>query len=328
MKPLIQTLKLVLMTASFLMIGIPASAWANPQLATIPGSRVNMEILEPKSFQSEDIPYPHQVTVALPASYKVQPDKTYPVLWVLDSPMIMRSTVGLLDILVLGNLAPEMIVVGVGSPTEEGLAGVGRRVVDFSPPGDGYAPAGLPGERWSELAPIPEFPHKADAFLDFLVDDVRTELAKEYRFSGEHALLGHSAGGMFAAYSLFTRPDAFQKMIIGSPYLEGVKGAVFDAEMKYAESHDDLDVAIFMAVGEKETEEYFIAISGIVESTARLSRTLTARHYPSLELKTRIFAEKDHYTVLPDLIINGIGHLWRDEIAELPSSWPEPKKSN
>jgi hypothetical protein len=172
------------------------------------------------------------------------------------------------------------------------------------------------------LAPIPEFPHKAEAFLSLLVDELRPRLAAQYRFSGEHALFGHSAGGMFAAYSLFTRPDAFQKMIIGSPYLEGVAGAVFKAEAKFAETHDDLDAEVFLAVGEKEAEEYFVAISGNLESTARLSRTLTARHYPSLVLSTRFFAGKDHYTVLPDVIISGISFLWRDEIAKLPSSWP------
>jgi len=43
------------------------------------------------------------------------------------------------------------------------------------------------------------------------------QLAAKYRFSGEHALFGHSAGGMFAVYALFQRPGAFDKMIIGSP---------------------------------------------------------------------------------------------------------------
>ena len=194
--------------------------------------------------------------------------------------------------------------------------------MDFSPPGNGFAPPGLAGERWSALAPLPEFPHKAKEFLSLLVDELRPRLAAEYRFSGEHALIGHSAGGMFAAYSLFTRPDAFQKFIIGSPYLDGVSGAVFKAESEYAESHDDLDAEVFLAAGEMEAEEYFVAISGNLESTARLSRTLTVRHYPSLLLSTRFFAGKNHYTVLPDVIIGGISYLWRDEIAGLPSSWP------
>jgi predicted alpha/beta superfamily hydrolase len=297
-------------------------ALANPQLAAIPGARANMEILQPFSVRSEGFGYAHQVTVALPASYAAQPDRSFPVLWVPDAPLVMRAIVGLLDVLVLGNLAPEMIVVGIGSPAEEGLAGVGRRVVDFSPPGKGYAPPGLAGERWSALAPLPEFPHMAEAFLRLLVDELRPRLAAEYRFSVEHALFGHSAGGMFAAYSLFERPGAFHKLIIGSPYLEGVAGAVFKAEAEYAQSHDDLNAEVFLAAGEKEAEEYFVAISGNLESTVRLSRVLTARHYPSLTLHTRIYAGKDHYTVLPDVIVDGIAHLWRDEIRRLPSSWP------
>jgi predicted alpha/beta superfamily hydrolase len=285
-----------------------------------------MEILPPFSVQSKAFPYAHQVTVALPASYAAQPERKYPALWVPDAPLVMRAIVGLLDVLVLGNLAPEMIVIGVGSGPEEGLAGVGRRVMDFSPPGEGYAPPGLAGERWTALAPLPEFPHQADAFLGLLVDELRPSLAGKYRFSGEHALFGHSAGGMFAAYSLFKRPGAFQKMIIGSPYLDGVAGAVFKAEVEFAASHKDLDADVFLAAGEKEAEEYFVAISGNLESTARLSRTLTARHYPSLSLGTRFFSGKDHYTVLPDVIISGIGFLWRDEIARLPSSWPTREK--
>ena len=38
-----------------------------------------------------------------------------------------------------------------------------------------------------------------------------------------------------------------------------------------------------------------------------------ARHYPS---------GKDHYTVLPDVILGGVQFLWREEISRLPSSWP------
>lgn len=299
-----------------------ATAVANPQLASIPGARVNMDVLPARSFQSKSFPYAHQVTIALPASYAAQPQRTYPVLWVPDAPLVMRSVVGLLDVLVLGNLAPEMIVIGIGSDPAEGLAGVGRRIVEFSPPGKGYAPPGLPGERWSALAPIPEFPHKAEAFLSLLVDELRPQLAAEHRFSGEHALFAHSAGGMFAAYSLFARPDAFRKMIIGSPYLDGVHGAVFALEAEYATSHDDLEAKVFLGVGEKEADEYFLAISGNLESTVRLSRTLTARHYPSLQLETRVFSGRDHYTALPDIIVGGIEYLWRDEIARLPSSWP------
>jgi predicted alpha/beta superfamily hydrolase len=170
---------------------------------------------------------------------------------------------------------------------------------------------------------LPEFPHKADDFLALLVDDLRPQLASQYRFSGDHALFGHSAGGMFAAYALFRRPEAFDKMIIGSAYLNGVRGAVFDAEADYASRHNDLKVSLFIGAGDREVDEYFLAISGIVSSTTRFSETLNLRGYPSLEVRTRIFSDEDHYTVVPRLVSEGIRSLWADEVASLPASWPQ-----
>ena len=299
---------------------------ANPQLPSIPGARANMRLLEPSAVRGAKFTYDHEITVALPASYDAAPERKYPVLWVLDAPLMLRMVVGILDTLVIGNHAPEMIVIGVGSRSEDGLAGIGRRVMDFSPSGPDYFPPGESGVAWQALAPLPEYPHRADDFLAFLVDDLRPKLEAKYRFSGEHALFGHSAGGMFAAYALFQRPGAFDKMIIGSPYLQGVRGAVFMAEAAYATRAKDLDVTLFLGAGDREVDEYFLAISGIVSSMARFSETLRLRQYPSLKLETRIFTGEDHYTVVPRIVSEGIRHSWAAEAATLPSSWPEPQK--
>lgn len=299
-----------------------SATWANPQLAEIPGTRANMDVQEPMSFQGSAFPYEHQVTVALPASYDASPDRSYPVLWVLDAPLMMRTVVGVLDTLVLGNHGPEMIVIGIGSAGEEGLPGVGRRVMDFSPPGPDYYPSGIGGDAWAAIAPLPDFPHKADDFITLLVDELRPQLAEQYRFLGEHALFGHSAGGMFAAYTLFQRPGAFDKMIIGSPYLNGVRGAVFDAEEAYAAGHNDLEARLFIGAGGAETGEYFLAVSGIVSSAARLTEILRIRNYDSLDLEMRIYSGEDHYTVVPRIVSEGIRHLWAEEADRLPSSWP------
>ncbi len=303
-----------------------SQAFANPQLASTPGARANMNILEAQTVRGAKFAYDHEITVALPASYHAAPDRKYPVLWVLDSPLMMRTVGGILDTLVIGNYAPGMGGIWSFSRSVDSRAGVGRRLMDFSPPGPDYFPPGEAGAAWQALAPLPEFPHQADDFLPFLVDDLRPKLAAKYRFSGEHALFGHSAAGMFAAYALFQRPDAFDKMIIGSPYLQGVRGAVFNAEAAYAKRAKDLDVALFIGAGEREVDEYFLAISGIVSSTARFSETLRMHRYPSLQLETRIYAGEDHYTAVPRIVGEGIRHLWRKEAAALGSSWPVPGK--
>jgi len=299
-----------------------SGAAANPQLAAIPGARANMDLLPAEAFQSKRFDYAHELTIALPASYAAQPNRRYPVLWVLDGPLMTRSVVGTLDTLVIGNHSPEMIVIGVGSPASAGLVGVGRRIVEFSPRGTGYAPPGLGGEEWNRVAPIPDFPHRADDFLAMLIDELRPALSARYRFSGEHALYGHSAGGMLAAYSLFERPGAFQKMILGSPYLNGVSGAVFDREAAFARDHKSLPVRLFIGAGDEEVDEWFLAVSGIVSSTARFGETLQLRNYRGMEVTTRIYSGEDHYTDAPRIIGEGIRFLWKEDAAKLGSSWP------
>lgn len=315
-------MRIVSIAASLFIAAFASAACANPQLAAIPRARANMDLMAPRVFQSTRFDYPHELTIALPASYGVQPEQTYPVLWVLDGPLMTRAVVGILDQMIIGNQAPEMIVVGIGSPAKDGLAGVGRRIVEFSPPGKGYAPPGLGGELFDKVAPIPAFPHRADDFLALLIDELRPALAAEYRFSGEHALFGHSAGGMVGAYSLFARPGAFSKMVLGSPYVGGVDDAVMKAEARYAKSRRDLPVALYLGAGSEEANEWFLAVSGITSGTARLGETLLMRGYSGLKLRTRIYDGEDHYSVAPRVIGDGIRHLWRDQAVRLGSSWP------
>jgi hypothetical protein len=37
-----------------------------------------------------------------------------------------------------------------------------------------------------------------------------------------------------------------------------------------------------------------------------------------------IAAGEDHYTVVPRVVSECLRHLWAEEAAQLPSSWPSP----
>lgn len=306
--------------------GYTGTAMANPQLAAIPGARANMEVLETQRIRGSEFEYDHAVTIALPASYGAQPERTYPVLWVLDDPLLTRTAIGLVDLLVGGNKIPEMIVIGVGSPAEEGLAGVSKRIVEFSPEGEGFGAPGLGGEIFAQIAPLPEYPHRADIFLAFMIDELRPQLAEQYRFSGEHVLHGHSLGAMLGGYSLFARPAAFDKMILGSPAMANVNGAVFKAEATFAAENDTLPVELYVGAGGGEPDEWFLSVFGIASSTAKFVETLHMRSYDGLELKSQFYTNEDHYTVAPRVIVDGLVYLYRKEAAEIGSSWPQPPK--
>lgn len=55
-------------------------------------------------------------------------------------------------------------------------------------------------------------------FLDFLLNRLRPELARRYPVDAtRQSLYGHSFGGAFALYALYSRPDAFQAVVAASP---------------------------------------------------------------------------------------------------------------
>ena len=304
-------------------LAIASPSLANPQLAYIPRARANMEVLPTERVRGSAFEYDHAVTIALPASYGVQPDKAYPVIWVLDDPLMTRTVVATVDLLVGGNMMPESIVIGVGSPAEEGLAGVGKRIVEFSPPGEGFAAPGLNAEAMASVAPFPPYPHRADDFLSFLVDELRPQLAARFRFADSHTLHGHSLGGMLAGYSLFTRPDAFDRMIIGSPAMANVDDAVFKAEEAFAAQNEALPVEIYIGAGGNEGNNWFLNVGGILTGTTRFIERLQLRGYEGLELQSQLYTGENHYTVAPRIISDALRHFYREEASGSFSTWPK-----
>jgi uncharacterized protein len=285
---------------------------------TRPGARTCMRILPPISVEAAGFDWPFEVQVALPATYDAAPDQAYPVLWVTDGASFLPLAVGLLNLLAVGQHVPEMIVVAVGAAPEVGLAEYGmRRVSDFCPPGKDMFYSGLAGERLKAMSQAMSppgtaaLPQLADRFLTFLVDALRPRLAAQYRMSGEHGLFGHSGGGMFAGWALFERPDAFAKYIIGSPSINAVERKVFRMEEDYAARHSDLPVSVFIGAGELEiTGGDLLAAWGIVSAPVLLAETLRLRNYPSLKLHARVFSGKDHLTVAPDILLEGLRAVW------------------
>lgn len=79
---------------------------------------------------------------------------------------------------------------------------------------------------------------------------------------------------------------------------------------------------LFIGAGDKEVDEWFLAVSEIVSSTARFAETLHLRGYEGLEVTSRIYSGEDHYTDAPRVIGEGIRSLWKEEAAKLGSSWP------
>jgi predicted alpha/beta superfamily hydrolase len=261
-------------------------------------------------LQGTDVPWPHDVRIALPPSYE-HGNGSYPVLWVTDASLSFPLVVGLLNWLHTVQEVAELIVIGVGAPDESDPAEFGsRRTHDFYPM-PRWVNAGPGGARMEALSSeTPTGGGGADALLSFLVDELRPRLASEFRFDDDHGLVGFSGGGHFVGFALLSRPGAFGRYLASSPALSGCEDLLFTLEADYATSHDDLAAKVFLGAGEAELTDPYVAAADIVGSMTRMSQLLRLRNYPSLELTSRLYPRQTHGSALSYALNEGLRTLY------------------
>lgn len=141
---------------------------------------------------------PYRILVSWPEGDA--PAAGWPIVYLLGSDTFLLAT-EMLRYRAGGGTADSLrdgIVVGIGYPAEN------RRVFD-------YTPAPLEGE------PTPK-QHGADAFLDFVLDDLRPAVEKVLPVDRRaQTFAGHSLGGMLVLLAMFRQPDAFQAYLASSP---------------------------------------------------------------------------------------------------------------
>ncbi|MCY4400788.1 MAG: alpha/beta hydrolase-fold protein [Gemmatimonadetes bacterium] len=239
------------------------------------------------------------------------------MVWSMDGAMAFALTAGVANLYTVGKRIPEIIVVGIGHASRQGMLGFANRTFDLFPPGSVWSDPGLAQDYMEEMGfdfrmALPFL--KGDMFLDFLVDQLRPSLGNRYRMADDHALWGHSAGGGFASYALLARPGAFGRFIIGS----GTNGLTIDLEAEYARRHDDLEARVFIGMADGEINHAPLCAQRLVSRTTLLAENLRLREYPGLDLRTRFYTDRDHFTAMPSIIGDGLQHVYADLIADLP----------
>lgn len=92
----------------------------------------------------------------------------------------------------------------------------------------------------------------ADAFAEFLLGDLRQELARRYAVDAQRqTLFGHSLGGLFVLHMLVTHPQSYQHMIAASPSLWWNQFSM-EHEVKTLAGSTSKPVDLLLSVGEYE----------------------------------------------------------------------------
>jgi predicted alpha/beta superfamily hydrolase len=226
---------------------------------------------------SELIADSFHILVSIPDGY-YSIDKRYPVLYVLDGDVAFGMASSITRYLQIGENLPELIIVGIGYGVLDKSAGEKRRR-DYRPTQTGGA----------------------ENFLKFLETQLIPYIDSKYRtVPYDRTINGYSIGGLFALYTLFTKPETFSKYIIGSPYLVWDNSSIYNYEQNSTDKIGEKELKLFLSVGSEESDEkYFNPIDKIVTQ-------IQERNYPLVKLEAKVFDGSTHLMGPPESLTHGL----------------------
>ncbi|MFA6117068.1 MAG: alpha/beta hydrolase-fold protein [Sphingomonas sp.] len=260
------------------------------------------------------------LTISVAAPVVESPGGRVPVLYVVDGDVAFGLAAEIARVLTSVAAFPAFYVVGIGYDAAY-AAFLKLRTADLSPP--------IRAEALTELGALGdaiggERNGGADAFLAFLAETLRPEIAARYpqTAGGDRILFGHSLGGLFAANALLTRPDAFAAFLISSPSLWWDDFSLFQKLAAFRERLAALpsQPRVFVDVGGKEQDlptsvpdglgvtleeaQTQIRAARMVDATREFADAL--RNAGVADLRHIAFAEEDHISVASTAILHGM----------------------
>jgi hypothetical protein len=144
----------------------------------------------------------------------------------------------------------------------------------------------------------------ADAFLAFLADTLWPELGSRHPLRGDlRGIAGHSLGSLLVLYALFQRKLFFNRFLASAPSLWWDDRTLLGHADRLQRTGIALPARVFFGVGENDTP----SMTGDLEA---IRGQLAARPFPQLEVSSRRFPRRDHYSVLPDAFREGLRILF------------------
>jgi len=221
-----------------------------------------------------------------------------------------------------GNVLPPTIVVGVGYPADEGMAGFySRRNYDFHGPWAMTDPLGQVLHNIFNMLKKsegkPDLEMRAggyERFMGFLRDELLPSLATRYPIDlqARNTLIGDSSGGHFVLRALYDSRSPFRRYVCVSPGFGAAEGAIQKAEAEYAASHADLDVDLFVCCGRVEIDQsQFTAMCRFGSGVVWVAEQFAIRQWPSARIDWEIMNHEDHASIPLRAVAAGLRSVHR-----------------
>lgn len=214
------------------------------------------------------------------------PADGWPVLYMTDGNAVIGTAVDVMRAQANypsgTNVAPGVIV-SIGYPLDAAYDPL-RRSWDLGPPpGQTYPP-------FFENSPVVKT-GGAEEFVSFVEKQIKPMVEANLPIDlNRQALFGHSFGGLFVLYSLFTRPSAFTTWIAASPSIYWESRAIDMFYPRFADAPATRPNAeLFLSCGEYETEKLApFQVGAADEAERRAHKRITRNDIYASELMNRI----------------------------------------
>jgi hypothetical protein len=222
--------------------------------------------------------------VHLPEGYERNPERRYPVIYVLDGSSQDIHTAHSAALMARIGVMPEVIVVGL--PNTSGA----NRERDYTPP---FMRIDI------EKADSPF--GGGETFLAFLKNEAIPLIEKTYRTAPDRMLAGHSRGGLFVAYSLLADSNLFHARFAHSPALWRDDALMVSKLAEFLAAAPNLQTFFYMSMGDKENDKMMAAYKNCIASLKMHSPkalhwyadvTIGADHYSNPKLATPVGFKK------------------------------------
>lgn len=247
-------------------------------------------------IQNED----RLLDIHLPNNYE-NSQKTYPVMYLLDSYYKFDKAVGTLQSLVLNELIPDMIIIGIRNT---------RRNRDLTP-----------GIEILDEASKKRLPNAggADQFTDFLKKELIPYVNTNYRTADYKIIVGHSLGGLFNVYTFYKNPELFDAYLTISPSL-WYENNIFKKDLEEVlKDHQDINSKFYMSIANEG--------GTMLGNTYILAGKFTSyiKEHKDIDLKFKFDPMFDytHGTVSYPSIYNGLKFIFGDLQYEVPKTKEE-----
>jgi predicted alpha/beta superfamily hydrolase len=254
-----------------------------------------VERTEVRTLVSKENGIAYKLYIALPHGYGEE-GKTFPVVYTLDADYSFLIARNIADHLSERNHLRELIIVSIAydGPLQYRL----NRTRDYTPkffPTGGYGP-----EMQKASGGGPKFRAFIERELVPLID------ANYKTVRGDRCLVGHSYGGLFAAWNLLERPALFQRYVIVSPSLWYADRWIFGLLAGRAKTGKQLAARVYMTVGAFEGNGDHDMVVDLRQFAARLR----AAKFNGLELSSAVLDGETHNSLFPRALSNGLRYVF------------------